>query len=170
MATRKKGRTRTSPKKKTRGRRRARTVRKAAGPRRVLVERRGPETLRLRAATPNFTVNDLQRSLRFYTDALGFIVKERWNGDGGELRGVMLRAGVCELGLSQDDWAKGRGRSKGGGMRIWCETAQDVDALARRVKAAGFALAEEPKDQWGGRSFTVDDPDGFRLTIHRRRT
>jgi predicted enzyme related to lactoylglutathione lyase len=55
-------------------------------------------------------------------------------------------------------------------MRIWCSTVQDVDALAARIKTAGGRLTEEPQDEpWGGRSFTVDDPDGFRLTIHQER-
>ena len=128
--------------------------------------RRAPVSLRLRSTTASFTVNDLARSLAFYTEALGFVVKERWN-DGGVLRGVMLKAGVCELGLSQDDWAKGRDRKKGEAFRLWCETAQDVDALAARVKAAGHVLSEEPRDEWGGRSFSVDDPDGFHITIHK---
>jgi catechol 2,3-dioxygenase-like lactoylglutathione lyase family enzyme len=131
--------------------------------------RRAPETLRLRSVQPSFTVDDLQRSLRFYTDVLGFVVGERWE-DGGQLRGVMLKAGACELGLSQDDWAKGRDRKKGEGMSLWCSTAQDVDALAARIKAAGSRLAEEPRDQsWGGRSLSVDDPDGFRLRIYEER-
>lgn len=130
---------------------------------------REPESLRLRSLEPSFTVDDLERSVRFYTDVLGFIVTERWT-DGGVLRGVMLKAGVCELGLSQDDWAKGRDRKKGQGMRIWCKTEQDVDALAARIKAAGGHLTEEPKDQpWGARSLSVDDPDGFGLTIYRER-
>jgi catechol 2,3-dioxygenase-like lactoylglutathione lyase family enzyme len=128
----------------------------------------GRETLRLRTLEPSFTVNDLDKSLRFYTDALGFIVGQRWTNDSGKLIGVMLKAGVCQLGLSQDDWAKGRDRKKGEAMRVWCTTAQDIDALAAKVKAGGFALVEEPKDQaWGGRAFSVDDPDGFHLTIYR---
>jgi catechol 2,3-dioxygenase-like lactoylglutathione lyase family enzyme len=132
------------------------------------VERRGPETLRLRAGVPGLTVNDLQRSLKFYTETLGFVLKEPWKNDKGEMTGAMLLAGVCELGLSQDDWAKGRDRKKGEGVRLWFQTAQDVDALARRVKAAGFRLTEEPRDQpWGGRSFSFDDPDGYHITIHR---
>jgi lactoylglutathione lyase len=130
---------------------------------------RDPESLRLRSLQPSFTVDDLERSVRFYTDVLGFIVAERWT-HGGVLRGVMLKAGVCELGLSQDDWAKGRDRKKGQGVRIWCRTEQDVDALAARIKAAGGRLTEEPKDQpWGARSLSVDDPDGFSLTIYRER-
>jgi uncharacterized glyoxalase superfamily protein PhnB len=129
--------------------------------------RQKPETLRLRSFTPGLTANDLERSMSFYTGALGFVVSERWTQD-GRLLGVMLKAGRCELGLSQDDWAKGRERSKGVAVRIWCETVQDVDALAGRVKAAGYALTEEPHDQqWGGRAFSVDDPDGFHLTVFK---
>jgi uncharacterized glyoxalase superfamily protein PhnB len=179
MATRKPGRSKGSrgkaPKARAaRARKKApagaRPARRAAPARRPELPRRSPETLRLRAITPGVTVNDLQRSLAFYTDVLGFMVKERWNDDNGRLNGVMLIAGVCELGLSQDDWAKGRDRTKGVGMRLWCETAQDLDAMAARLKAAGARLTEEPKDQpWGARSLSLDDPDGYHLTIFRNR-
>jgi len=131
--------------------------------------RREPETLRLTAFTPSLTVNDLTTSLAFYTGVLGFIAGEQWK-DGDVLRGVMLKAGACELGLSQDDWKQGRDRKKGLGFRIWCDTAQDIDAMAARLKAAGRSLTEEPEDHpaWGVRSFSVDDPDGFHLTIARK--
>jgi len=127
------------------------------------------ETLRLRSLEPSLTVDDLARSVQFYTDVLGFIVGDRWT-DGGVLRGVMLKAGVCELGLSQDDWAKGRNRKKGEAVRISCQTAQDLDALAARIKATGGRLTAEPADHpWGTRSLSVDDPDGFHLTIYQKR-
>jgi len=127
-----------------------------------------PETLRLRALQPTLTVNDVNRSIRFYTDVLGFIVGERWTGDDGTLRSVMLKAGACEIALAQDDWKKGRDRKKGEGFSLWCTTAQDVDALAVRIKAAGGTLADGPTTQpWGSRSLSVNDPDGFKLTIYR---
>jgi catechol 2,3-dioxygenase-like lactoylglutathione lyase family enzyme len=130
--------------------------------------RRAPETLRLKSFNPSLTVDDMRKSLVFYTEVLGFFVDESWT-DGDVLRGVMLKAGACELGLTQDDWKQGRDRKKGAGFRIWCDTGQDVDALAARVKAAGFALTEEPEDHpaWGVRSFALDDPDGFHLTFAR---
>ena len=131
---------------------------------------RTPETLRLRAIQPTFTVGDIERSIRFYSDVLGFVVGERWTSDAGALMGVRLKAGTCELGLAQDDWAKGRDRAKGVGVRLWCTTVQDIDVLAARIKAAGTRLTEGPTDlPWGGRSLSVDDPDGFHLTLYKEK-
>ena len=122
-----------------------------------------PESLRLRSLTPSYTVDDLDRSLRFYCEGLGFTLEERWEEE-GKLLGVMLVAGSCRLGLSQDDWAKGRDRVKGTGFRLWAETAQDLDALAARCRAHGVE-ADGPKDQWGMRVLELTDPDGFKLTV-----
>ncbi len=129
-------------------------------------KRQQPETLRLRTIMPSFTVNDIERSLAWYRDGLGFFVGERWE-DGGKLKGVQLKAGACELGLTQDDFAKGRQREKGVGFRLWCNTTQDVDAIARRLRAFGGTIVEGPGNQWDGYSFTAQDPDGFKLTIMR---
>jgi len=133
--------------------------------RRAVTARQQPESLRLRSAGPSFTVNDVQKSLAFYRDVLGFTVKERWEQDGA-LHGVELVAGSVTFWLGQDDWKKGRDRVKGQGFRMYCATAQDIDALAQRVKASGGTLLEEPKDQsWGGRACAVVDPDGFTITF-----
>ena len=127
------------------------------------------ETLRLRSVEPSFTVGDLARSIDFYTNAVGFVVDEEYKSPDGTVMGVMLKAGTCRLGLTQDDWAKGRDRVKGVGVRVWCTTVQDIDAVAARIKGAGHTLAEEPKDQpWGGRTVAFDDPDGFHVTVYRR--
>jgi len=128
-------------------------------------KRQQPESLRMRAVSPSFTVNDIQRSLAWYRDVLGFAVKERWEHE-GRLAGAEVAAGSVIFMLGQDDWKKGRDRAKGEGFRIYCTTVQDVDALARQVKARGGTLAQEPADQpWGMRDFAVVDPDGFKITI-----
>jgi predicted lactoylglutathione lyase len=132
-------------------------------------KRQQPETLRLRSIMPSFTVNDLQRSLTWYRDGLGFFVSERWE-EGGQLQGLMLKAGTCQLGLSQDDFSKGRDRPKGVGFRIWCDTTQDVDAIAARLRAFGGTIVEEPGDHWDTYSFTAQDPDGFKITITKAKT
>lgn len=120
--------------------------------------------LQAKTVSPALTVNDLQESIRFF-EALGFGVDERWE-DNGVLLGVMMKAGNAYIGLSQDDWKKGRDRRKGVGMRIFIGTAQNVDDLAAEAKAAGVTLDEEPHDtEWGSRAFVVTEPSGFKLTI-----
>lgn len=134
----------------------------------TLTERQQPESLRLRSLMPSYTVSDLQRSLAWYRDGLGFYISERWEEE-GRLLGVMLKAGDCQLGLSQDDFAKGRDRTKGVGFRLWCETGQDLDALAERLRKAGGTIVEEPGKRWDSYGFTAQDPDGFTITITRVR-
>ncbi len=122
------------------------------------------EALQVSTMFPSLTVDDLQESIKFY-EALGFVVDERWE-DNGTLIGVMMRAGKSEIGLSQDDWKKGRDRKKGVGMRLFLSTAQNVDDIARRAKSAGVPLTSEPHDtEWKSRAFEVTDPSGFLLTI-----
>lgn len=121
-------------------------------------------TLQAKSIVPSLTVDDLQKSITFYA-GLGFAIEERWE-ENGVLRGVMLRAGDHRIGLSQDDWKKGRGRTKGVGMRVHIGTAQDVDQLAVRAKAAGISLDADPRDTRGNsRTFEVTDPSGFKLSI-----
>jgi uncharacterized glyoxalase superfamily protein PhnB len=121
--------------------------------------------LKLGEASPSFTVNDLDRSLAWYRDVLGFSVDERWERD-GKLMGVSLQAGRVTFMIGQDDWKKGRDRRKGEGFRLYCTTTQDVDALARRIQSRGGKLDQKPQDQpWGTRDFSLTDPDGFKITI-----
>ena len=124
-----------------------------------------PETaLQAKSLSASFTVDDLQKSIQFF-EGLGFAIEEKWE-DKGQLLGVMMHGGAAHLGLSQDDWKKGRERTKGLGMRVFVETGQDIDALAARAKAAGITLDAEPHDTpWGTRAFEVTDPSGFKLTI-----
>lgn len=127
--------------------------------------RNRPETLRLRGIAPSLTVNDLEASLRWYCDVVGFHRKRVWDED-GRLQGAELVAGSQVLLLVQDDWGKGRDRVKGAGVRLYLETTQTVDDLAERIREHGGVLDSEPRDQpWGARTFNLVDPDGFLLTI-----
>lgn len=122
------------------------------------------KTLNATGQMPSLTVDNLQRSLDFFT-GLGFEVEDRWE-ENGQLLGVMLKAGNVQLGLSQDDGKKGRDRTKGVGMRLYIETRDNIDDLAARAKAAGVTLTSEPYDtDWKSRAFEVTEPSGFLLTI-----
>jgi catechol 2,3-dioxygenase-like lactoylglutathione lyase family enzyme len=124
-----------------------------------------PASLNAQGTNPSFTVNDLSLSLRFYTDGLGFEIVDKQEAD-GKLTFVSLSAGDARLGIIQDDFAKGKNRVKGVGVRLWLNTKQDIAALAKRVKAAGFALEVEPGPlPWGPMAFAVSDPDGYKITV-----
>ncbi len=127
--------------------------------------RQFPEALRLRGISVSLTANDLQKSLAFYVDGLGFTIKDRWEKD-GRLLGVMLIAGSCEIGISQDDWAKGKDRVKGVGVSFFAETGQSLDLIAALARERGIA-ADGPKvAPWGDRVVEFIDPDGFKFTIY----
>ena len=122
------------------------------------------KTLNATSLMPSLTVDNLQRSLEFFS-ALGVEIKDRWE-ENGVLLGAMLKAGSVELGLSQDDGKKGTHRTKGVGMRLYLEAADDIDEVARRAKAAGLTLTTDPHDtEWGSRAFDVTEPSGFLFTI-----
>jgi uncharacterized glyoxalase superfamily protein PhnB len=122
--------------------------------------------LQARSLVPTMTANDLERSIRFY-EGLGFKINEKME-EGGKLLGVMMEAGGATLGISQDDFAKGKDRVKGVGMRLYLETDQDIDAIAQQAIQAGVHLDQGPAPlPWGPMGFTVTDPDGFRLTISK---
>jgi uncharacterized glyoxalase superfamily protein PhnB len=123
------------------------------------------ESLNASVVRPSLTCSDLEASLRFYTKGLGFEVESSVERD-GVVRFHMLRAGNAMLGIGRDDFAKGRDRVKGVAMRIWIVTAQDVVALAKKVRDAGYALDAEPEAlPWGPVSFSVMDPDGFAISV-----
>ena len=121
--------------------------------------------MKLQSAAPSFTVNDVEKSLAWYRDVLGFVVQQRWESN-GKLLGVEIIAGSVLFMLGQDDWKKGRDRDKGDGFRIYCTTEEDIDQLAERIKGNGGTLTQEPRDQeWGMRDIALEDPDGYKITI-----
>jgi uncharacterized glyoxalase superfamily protein PhnB len=136
-----------------------------AGAKPVDNRRADPETFRARALGVSMTVKDLQKSLMWYRDVVGFVVDRKMERD-GKVRAVALKAGAVRILLNQDDGAKGWDRIKGQGISLMFTTTQTVDGIAQRIKKMGGALETEPADMpWGARVFRVHDPDGFLLVI-----
>lgn len=127
--------------------------------------RSDPETLRLKMIAPSITVNSIEDSLAFYRDVVGFHVKDLWEHE-GLVRGAELVAGTALLMIGQDDFKKGTDRVKGVGMRLYFTTSAPVDQVAEAIKARGGTLESEPQDMpWGGRAFSMVDPDGIAITF-----
>ncbi|HEX3067710.1 MAG TPA: VOC family protein [Thermoanaerobaculia bacterium] len=118
-----------------------------------------------RTISASLTVKDLQKSLDWYQDVVGFTVDRRHERE-GKLVAVSLKAGEVRLLIGQDDGARGWDRVKGEGFSLHITTDQNIDELANRIKARGGNLLSEPVDMpWGSRVFRIQDPDGFKIAI-----
>ena len=86
----------------------------------------------------SLTCKDLEASIRFYRDAVGFAVAETYEHE-GKIAAAVVAAGDCRIVLNQDDGKLGWERIKGQGfyLQINVASAADVDAAAARIKAAG---------------------------------
>lgn len=122
------------------------------------------EPLNAQRLQASLTVADIQRSLAWYRDVLGFSVTREFERE-GTLRAVSLSAGSVRILLTQDDGARGTDRVKGEGFSLQLTTAQDIDALANRAMGAGATLDTSPEDAWGVRVFRLRDPDGFKWVL-----
>jgi uncharacterized glyoxalase superfamily protein PhnB len=123
------------------------------------------ELLRGRPLAISLTVKDLQRSLTYYQDTLGFVIERKIERE-GKLRGVALMAGDVSISINQDDGAKGWERVKGEGFSLRITTDQSIDEIANRIKKHGGTLDSEPADMpWGSRAFRFRDPDGYKFMI-----
>jgi uncharacterized glyoxalase superfamily protein PhnB len=118
-----------------------------------------------RTISASLTVKDLQKSLDWYQDVVGFTVDRRHERE-GKLVAVSLKAGEVRMLIGQDDGAKGWDRAKGEGFSLHITTDQNIDELANGIKARGGNLLSEPVDMpWGPRVFRIQDPDGFKIAI-----
>ena len=129
-----------------------------------------PGAFEARTLGASLTVKDLQASLAWYRDIVGFTVNQQHERE-GVVRAVSFSAGAVQLLINQDDGAKGMDRVKGEGFSLMFTTSQDIDAIARGITERGGTLDSEPADMpWGARVFRLRDPDGFRLVITSERS
>ena len=118
----------------------------------------------LRQAVPFFWVHDIQRSVRFYVDGLGFAVTKAWR-DNGTLRWCWLERDSVAVML-QEFWTDGPDRNVpdgplgvGATVHVLCRDAVEVwrGFVARGVDA------KRPVVGNGMWVTQVADPDGYLL-------
>lgn len=123
------------------------------------------------ALVPELSVRSCDRSLRFYTQLLGFTVVYRREEEGF----AYLTLGDAQLML--DEIGQGRTweterleRPLGRGINLQIRVAA-IAPLLQRLEEAGVPLFLRPEEKWyrkddaqvGNRQFLVQDPDGYLL-------
>jgi catechol 2,3-dioxygenase-like lactoylglutathione lyase family enzyme len=81
------------------------------------VVRSTTHSFQARNLSASLTVRDIQASLAWYRDVVGFTVEQRHEREGA-LRAVSLSAGAVRVLIGQDDGAKGSDRLKGQGFSL----------------------------------------------------
>jgi len=115
-------------------------------------------------SVPFFGVSDMEASLRFYVDGLGFEMTQRWI-DEGKLRWCWLQHGGAALMLQEfrteghDSWVPECKVGEGVSINFIC---QDALAIYHEVTARGI---ETDRPFVGNHMWVVGmtDPDGYRL-------
>ena len=123
------------------------------------------------ALTPELSVSDLDASLRFWCDLLGFAVAY----DRPAARFAYLTRGGAQIMLCQLNgrWSTGvldRPYGRGVNFQIMVDR---LDPILAALETAHWPLFEEPREAWyrtgsieaGQREFLVQDPDGYLVRL-----
>ena len=123
-----------------------------------------PAIPNVKQAVPFFNVRDIEASLRFYVDGLGFTMTKDWSPE-GRVRWCWLEIGEAALML-QEYWKDGHHHGApdgplGQGVSI-CFMCTDAIAIYHAAIARGLS-ASRPFVGNGLWVTSLTDPDGYRL-------
>ena len=103
---------------------------------------------------PILYVDDVARSIRFYTESLGFEVSYRWPSE-GETAFAFLELDPLGIAVSRR-----RPEHEGRHFEL-CLYTDDADRAAAQLREAGADEVQPPRDEpWGERRTYFRDPDG----------
>jgi lactoylglutathione lyase len=118
----------------------------------------------VKQAVPFFRVSDIDASVRYYVDGLGFEMTNQWTPE-GRLQWCWLEHGDAALMLQEirteghDSWAPGGKLGEGVSICFICE---DALAIYREVRSRGIQVSR-PFVSNGMWNIGLSDPDGYRL-------
>lgn len=112
----------------------------------------------LKHAAPQFLVDDLERSLAFYRERLGFGVDFVYDG----FYASVSRDGArIHLKCAPKLEAERAHRRDGVHLDAHVEVV-GVRELHEELRGRGVSVGDEPRSEvWGTLDFTVEDPDGY---------
>ncbi|MEO5321231.1 VOC family protein [Arthrobacter sp. CC3] len=122
----------------------------------------------------NITVNDTEKALAFYRDALGLELRNdvasggfHWITLGSAAQpGLEIVLSEPHAGRSQEDGDMMQELLTKGVLPMLVFRTDDLDATFEKVRASGAEVMQEPIDQpWGPRDCAFRDPSGNMVRI-----
>jgi len=119
-------------------------------------------SINVRQAVPFFMVKDMERSLRFYIDGLGFELKMKWEPE-GSIEWCWLQFDLAALMLQE--YREKQPEAKAGvGVSI-CFMCDDALEIYKQIISRGISVNAEPfvgNQLW---VVGVNDPDGYAVVF-----
>ena len=116
-------------------------------------------------AKVRYQVANVDRSIEFYTQQLGFKVDMR-NGPFAQISSGGLALILSGPGTSgARPMPDGRKQEPGGWNRIVLYV-DDLDAIVERLRAAGTPFRNDVEQGAGGAQIQLEDPDGNSVELH----
>jgi len=111
--------------------------------------------------TPLISVADIEQSVAFYCDSLGFQLSDRWAPE-GRLAWCRVERGGSAVMLQQacDEKATVTDRGRGVEFFFLCD---DADALHAEFRARGLDVKPPKIAFYGMNQLFIKDPDGYEL-------
>jgi lactoylglutathione lyase len=130
-----------------------------------------PVSSSFKKLTPNLLVANVERSLAFYVDVLGF-ERGMTVPDQSPFVFASLTSGPVELFINDAataiaEYPAFAGRPLGATGTMYIEV-EGVDALHDRLKPAVKVVMPLVTQFYGAREFAVEDPDGYVITFAER--
>jgi uncharacterized glyoxalase superfamily protein PhnB len=122
----------------------------------------------VKQAVPFFGVTNMEASLRFYVDGLGFEMRRRWIPEAaedkpdGRIRWCWLELGEAAIMLQEFLPERRPKEAVGTGVNV-CFQCEDALALYREFKSRGIQTRTRPFVGNGLWVVPLSDPDGYRL-------
>lgn len=115
-----------------------------------------PKLMKTQGSATTFHVSDVDASLKYYTEVLGFTEPFRF----GDYAGV--EHGEVQIHLSGPG-ATNKKIVGQGSLYIFCD---DVNAYHAEIAARGARIQAPPRDyEYGMRDFVAEDPDGNQVAF-----
>lgn len=119
--------------------------------------------------SPDLVVNDLNRSIRFYKDALGLLEEDRVETPEGLLFAMLAREGcriMLETEKTQVDDIKGFLAAHGprATLTLYLTTA-NLETDQARLRKAGVTFDGPVTRPYGMKEVSFQDPDGYHWMI-----
>ena len=120
----------------------------------------------IKEVAPFFLVSEMERSVKFYTEGLGFAIKYKWVVD-GKLQWCWMELGGASMMLQEfkphnnRTWAA---LGKVGSGVSLCFICKDAIAYYRELQSRGIPSTEPQvgNSMW---EVSLTDPDGYNLTF-----